>query len=78
MKFDGIYMNPPLRQGRRSFLKLLDDIQGYLKQKGSFQFVIRKRMGAPYIFKYFKDTFPHENVEIICKRSGYWVFRCFY
>lgn len=78
LKFDGIYMNPPLRQGRKSFLNLLNDIPSFLKQNGSFQFVIRKKMGAPYIFKYFRDTFPDENVEIQCKRSGYWVFRCFH
>ncbi|UCC19089.1 MAG: class I SAM-dependent methyltransferase [Promethearchaeota archaeon] len=78
VKFDGIYMNPPLRQGRKTFLKLLNDIQGYLKERGSFQFVIRKKMGAPYVYNYFKNTFPHENIDIICKRSGYWVFRCFH
>ena len=78
LKFDGIYMNPPLRQGRKEFLKLIQDIPSYLKTNGSFQFVIKKKMGAAYILKYFKDTFPDENIEILCKRSGYWVFRCFY
>ena len=78
LKFDGIYMNPPLRQGRKEFLKVMHDISSYLKTNGSFQFVIKKKMGAAYILKYFKDTFPDENIEIICKRSGYWVFRCFH
>jgi 16S rRNA (guanine1207-N2)-methyltransferase len=78
LKFDGIYMNPPLRQGRKSFLRLLDDVQSYLKQNGSFQFVIKKKMGAPFILKYFEDTFPYNNAEILCKRSGYWVFKCFH
>jgi 16S rRNA G1207 methylase RsmC len=78
IKFDGIYMNPPLRQGRKDFLHLLSEVQNYLKRKGSFQFVIRKKMGAPYILKYIEDAFPDKKVEILCKRSGYWVFRCFY
>ncbi len=78
LKFDGIYMNPPLRQGRKEFLKLMHYIPSCLKTNGSFQFVIKKKMGAAYILKYFKDTFPDENIEIICKRSGYWVFRCFH
>jgi len=78
LKFDGIYMNPPLRQGRKDFLNLLLDIPAHLKQNGSFQFVIKKKMGAAYILKYFEDTFPDENIEILCKRSGYWVFRCFH
>ena len=77
LKFDGIYMNPPLRQGRKQFLELLYDIPIHLNKKGSFQFVIKKKMGAEYILKYFKDTFPNENIEILCKRSGYWVFNCF-
>ncbi len=78
IRFDGIYMNPPLRQGRKGFLNLLDDIQNYLRKTGSFQFVIRKKMGAPYILKYLENTYPDEKVEIVCKRSGYWVFRFFH
>jgi len=78
LKFDGIYMNPPLRQGRKDFLKLLSVIPAHLKQNCSFQFVIKKKMGASYILEFFKDTFPDENIEILCKRSGYWVFRCFH
>ena len=78
LKFDGIYMNPPLRQGRKNFLNLLYKIQRYLKKNGSFQFVIRKKMGAPYISKYLANNFPDEKVEILCKRSGYWIFKCFH
>ncbi len=78
LKFDGIYMNPPLRQGRKEFLKILDIIPEYLNRNGSFQFVIKKKMGALFTKKFFKDTFPDENIEILCKRSGYWVFKCFH
>jgi 16S rRNA (guanine1207-N2)-methyltransferase len=78
LKFDGIYMNPPLRQGRKDFLKLLNEIPNFLNQNGSFQFVIKKKMGAPYILNFFKETFPDENIEVLCKRSGFWVFRCFH
>ena len=78
LKFDGIYMNPPLRKGRKDFLKLLHEIPVFLKENGSFQFVIKKKMGAPYILSFFKKTFPDKNIEVLCKRSGFWVFRCFY
>ncbi len=77
IKFDGIYMNPPLRQGRKQFLDLLFDIPKHLEKNSSFQFVIKKKMGAAYILKYLENTFPNENIEILCKRSGYWVFKCF-
>lgn len=74
LKLDGIYMNPPLRQGRIEFLELINKIPNYLKPKGFFQFVIKKKMGAQYVLKYLEDTFPDKTIEILCKRSGYWVF----
>ncbi|MFW9895566.1 MAG: class I SAM-dependent methyltransferase [Candidatus Thorarchaeota archaeon] len=77
LQFDGIYMNPPLRQGRKEFLDVVCLTPYYLKSNGSLQFVIRKKMGAPYILDYLKNEFPNRNVDILCKRSGYWVFRCF-
>ena len=73
-KFDGIYTNPPLRQGREEFLQLCNEIPSYLKPKGYFQFVIKKKMGAPFILKHLNDSFPNEKICILCKRSGYWVF----
>ena len=78
LKFDGIYMNPPLRQGRKQFLQLIHKIPKYLTNNGSFQFVIKKKMGAQYILDFLNDSFPNEKIDILCKRSGYWVFRCFY
>ena len=77
LKFDGIYINPPLRQGRKSFLELISHIPSYLELNGVLQFVIKKKMGALFILNYLKDSFPDEKIEIICKRSGYWVFKCF-
>ena len=73
--FDGIYMNPPIRQGKKSFLKLLDEIPQYLKLNGAFQFVIRRKMGAESIFNYLKSYKSEEDIEILCKKSGYWVFK---
>ena len=77
VKFDAIYMNPPLRQGRKKFLQLFEVIPSYLKPQGSFQFVIKKKMGAQYVLDYINQTYPNNSIEIICKRSGYWVFRYF-
>ena len=74
IKFDAIYMNPPLRQGRKEFLKIFEIIQNYLQPQGSFQFVIKKKMGAPFILNYISQKYSNNNIEIICKRSGYWVF----
>ncbi len=77
-KFDGIYMNPPQRKGRKEFLNLCNIIPDYLKEKGWFQFVVRKKMGAPFIYQYLTSHFKNARVEIICKRSGYWLFNCIF
>ncbi|MFX0083165.1 MAG: class I SAM-dependent methyltransferase [Candidatus Hodarchaeota archaeon] len=77
LTFNEIYMNPPLRQGRKEFLDLFEIIPKYLKSEGSFQFVIKKKMGAPHILNFISKSYPDNDIEIICKRSGYWVFRFF-
>jgi 16S rRNA G1207 methylase RsmC len=77
LKFDGIFMNPPLRQGREEFLNLIHVIPSYLKSNGSFQFVIKKKMGANFVLNFIKNEVPNNKVDILCKRSGYWVFRYF-
>ena len=69
IKFDGIYMNPPMRQVRKDFLKLIEVIPSYLKSKGSFQFVIKKKMGAPHILNFICKNYPNNDIEIICKKS---------
>jgi 16S rRNA (guanine1207-N2)-methyltransferase len=74
LKFDGIYMNPPMRKGRKEFLKLCQIAPNFLNVGGFFQFVIKKKMGAEYILKYLQERISNNKIEVICKRSGYWVF----
>ena len=76
IKFDGIYMNPPIRSGRHEFIALCEDIPRFLNSKGMFQFVIRKKMGAEYIHNYLRTHFSDmfEVIEVTYKRSGYWIF----
>jgi len=74
VKFDGIYMNPPLRKGRKEFLELFQKLPNFLKKKGFFQFVIKKKMGAEFVLDYLRKNYSEKAVEVICKRSGYWVF----
>ncbi|MBD3212202.1 MAG: methyltransferase [Candidatus Lokiarchaeota archaeon] len=78
VRFDGIYMNPPLREGRDEFLSVLHEVPKYLNENGFFEFVIRKKMGAPFMLKYFQNEFPNETIEVMVKRSGYWIFHCFH
>ena len=74
IKFDAIFMNPPIRKGRREFLNLFDSIQSHMKSNGSFQFVIRKKLGSDFINRYLIDLYSEDRIRILCKRSGYWVF----
>ena len=76
VKFNGIYMNPPLWSGRREFFTLCEDLPRYLKPKGLFQFVIKKKMGAEYVHTYLKKHLSelYEIIEVTFKRSGYWIF----
>jgi 16S rRNA G1207 methylase RsmC len=74
LKFDGIYMNPPLRQGRKELIDLCLKVPNYLKPNGFFQFVIRRKMGAAYILNHLKKHHHYNGVQVVCKRSGYWVF----
>jgi 16S rRNA (guanine1207-N2)-methyltransferase len=77
IKFDAIYMNPPMRKGRKEFINLFKVIPQFLKPGGTFQFVIMKKLGAQYVFDYLNNTLQEGGISIVCKRSGYWVF-CFH
>jgi 16S rRNA (guanine1207-N2)-methyltransferase len=76
IKFNAIYTNPPLRNGRKEFLSLCRDIPSFLKRNGQFQFVIKKKMGANYIFNYLTQNLSdlYGNIEVTFKRSGFWIF----
>jgi len=76
IKFDAIYMNPPIRNGRKEFLALCKEIPSYLKREGQFQFVMRKKMGANYIYNYLIQNLSdlYEKINVTFKRSGYWIF----
>ena len=76
IQFDAIYMNPPIRNGRKEFLALCQEIPSFLKKKGQFQFVMRKKMGANYIYNYLIQNLSdlYEKINVTFKRSGYWIF----
>ena len=76
IKFNAIYMNPPLRNGRKEFLSLCKVIPSFLIRNGQFQFVIKKKMGANYIYNYLTRNLSdlYGNIEVTFKRSGYWIF----
>jgi 16S rRNA (guanine1207-N2)-methyltransferase len=76
IKFDGIYTNPPLRKGKREFLNVCEAVPNFLKDEGFFQFVVKRKMGAESILNELRKRFQDAKIEIIYKRSGYWIFFC--
>ena len=60
VKFDGIYMNPPMRKGKKDFLRLIQDIPNYLKSKG---FKVAK-VGNANSFDHAKTKILYSNGNI--------------
>jgi 16S rRNA (guanine1207-N2)-methyltransferase len=73
-RFDLIVTNPPIRTGKQVIYKLFTDAAATLKEHGVLMLVIRKKQGAPSAFTALGNLF--QTVNIIEKKSGYWVIRC--
>ncbi|MGI6360501.1 MAG: class I SAM-dependent methyltransferase [Acholeplasmatales bacterium] len=71
--FDVIILNPPIRSGKENVFKLYNGAYEHLKKGGEFYIVIQKKQGAPSHQKYLQELF--ENVAVICKNKGYFVFK---
>jgi 16S rRNA (guanine1207-N2)-methyltransferase len=74
LRFDAIYTNPPLKRGKREFLDFCYMVPDYLKDGGSYQFVVRRTMGAKNILEILSEKLSNMNVKVRFKRSGYWIF----
>ncbi len=73
-EFDHIITNPPIRAGKQTIYGWFLQAQDYLKTTGSLIFVIRKDQGAASAIKYCEGIYS--KVEIINKKSGYFVIKC--
>lgn len=72
-KFNYIITNPPIRAGKDVLYKMLDGARNYLDFDGSLFFVMRKEHGAKSMFKHLSDIY---NIDEVCKKNGFIVFRC--
>ncbi|MGD9761599.1 MAG: class I SAM-dependent methyltransferase [Candidatus Izemoplasmatales bacterium] len=72
--FDLIITNPPIRAGKEVVYRIFSDAYHHLHAGGCFVFVINKKQGAPSAIK--KCETIYSNVEIINKKSGYYVIKC--
>ncbi|HHU08182.1 MAG TPA: class I SAM-dependent methyltransferase [Clostridiaceae bacterium] len=72
--FDLILLNPPIRAGKETVYKLYRESHTALKPEGRFYLVIRKKQGAPSTVTELESYW--DEVEVIKKKSGYWIIRC--
>ncbi|MBU0996837.1 MAG: methyltransferase [Firmicutes bacterium] len=73
-KFDAIVTNPPIRAGKQVYYEWFEKSKDFLTESGSFYVVIQKKQGAPSAIKELEKFYP--KVEILDKKSGYFVIKC--
>ncbi|MDR1600159.1 MAG: methyltransferase [Oscillospiraceae bacterium] len=72
--FDWILMNPPIRAGKPTIHRLIDEAAGRLADAGRLMLVWRKQQGAPSAMAWLEGRFG--SVERVDRRGGYWVIAC--
>lgn len=71
--FDKVLTNPPIRAGKQTIYRMIDDAHQALKPGGSIWVVIQTKQGAPSMKKKLTEVFG--NVEDVDRQAGYHVFR---
>ncbi len=71
--FDAVLTNPPIRAGKATVYRLLDEAYAALKPGGSLWVVVQNKQGAPSMKRKLQDLFG--NVEDVARKAGYRVLR---
>lgn len=71
--FDKVLTNPPIRAGKQTIYRMIDDAYQALKPGGSIWVVIQTKQGAPSMKKKLTEVFG--NVEDVDRQAGYHVFK---
>lgn len=70
--FDNIFINPPIRAGKKVIYQMFADAYNILKPNGSLYIVIRKSHGAESAQKYIASIF--NNCELLKRDKGYYIY----
>ena len=70
-RFDYVVTNPPIRAGKETVYRLLDQAAQSLERDGGLCLVIRKQQGAESCIKHLQSRFA--QVETRKKSGGFWV-----
>ncbi|GHU76597.1 16S rRNA methyltransferase [Clostridia bacterium] len=73
-EFDWILMNPPIRAGKPTVRRLIQEAAASLNDTGRLVLVWRKQQGAPSAMEWLKGIFT--RVERLERDAGYWVILC--
>lgn len=72
--FDTIITNPPIRAGKKVYYPWYQQAKKYLTDQGSLFLVIQKKQGADSSIKELSSIYS--NVEVLEKKSGYYIIKC--
>lgn len=71
-KYDIIITNPPIRAGKKVYMKILEEAKYHLEKDGELWFVIRKEQGSKTVERDISGIY---DVKLIKKSKGYCVFK---
>jgi 16S rRNA (guanine1207-N2)-methyltransferase len=69
LQFDAILSNPPVSAGLKVVVPIIQQAPLHLKSGGSFQMVVRSKIGGKRFFKIMGEAFG--DVEVLAVESGY-------
>lgn len=73
LTFDKVLTNPPIRAGKQTIYRMIEDAHAALRPGGSIYVVIQTKQGAPSMKKKLAELFS--DVEDVERQAGYHVFR---
>lgn len=71
--FDKVLTNPPIRAGKQTIYRMVDEAHVQLKPGGSLWVVIQTKQGAPSMKKKLQETFG--DVEDVERQAGFHVLK---
>lgn len=69
-KYDVIITNPPIKAGKKIYMKIINDSFKYLKKDGELWFVMKNSHGVKTVYKNLQNI---KNSQIIKKNKGFYV-----
>jgi 16S rRNA (guanine1207-N2)-methyltransferase len=73
LTFDKVLTNPPIRAGKQTIYRMIEDAHAAMKPGGAIYLVIQTKQGAPSMKKKLAELFG--DVEDVERQAGYHVFR---